>query len=134
MGHEKLLLPNRFERGRGLMHKAYVDGELARRVTQPFQNVDEEPTLESEVLGRSISFRRPTNPHSGCFFLNHGQMERWMSDASFLKRETAFIGPLESAATLSIMRTFQVYKPDRESADFLEVEHFGDQFIRQLRQ
>ena len=34
-----------------------------------------------------------------------------------------FISPLESAATLGIMKNFNVYKPDYSCASFLEMEH-----------
>ena len=48
-------------------------------------------------------------------------------------RDTSFVGPLESAATLGIMRTFKVYKPARENANFLEVEHYGRRFSSLIR-
>jgi hypothetical protein len=38
----------------------------------------------------------------------------------FFDRDTSFIGPLESAATLGIMRAFRIYKPAPEHAAFLE--------------
>jgi hypothetical protein len=84
-------------------------------------------------LGIPIRFCRPANPHSGCFFLNAAQMSRWAARPDFLDRDTSFIGPLESAATLGIMRTFRVYKPTVENANFLEIEHHGTGFIGQLR-
>ncbi len=43
------------------------------------------------------------------------------------------IGPLESAATLGIMRSLKIYKPAPENANFLEVEHHGCRFIRLIR-
>jgi hypothetical protein len=60
-------------------------------------------------------------------------MAHWMRQPHFLDRSPAFIGPLESAATLGIMRTFRIYKPARENASFLEIEHFGTGFLSQLR-
>jgi hypothetical protein len=75
---------------------------------------------------------RALNPHSGCFFLTAAQMKRWAESAHFLDRDTRFIGPLESAATLGIMRTFKVYKPARNSANFFEIEHRDDAFIRMV--
>ena len=60
-------------------------------------------------------------------------METWSRQPHFLDRDTSFIGPLESAATLGIMRTFRVYKPAVESAGFLEIEHFGTSFLGELR-
>ena len=47
--------------------------------------------------------------------------------------DTFFAAPkLESAATLGIMRAFRIYKPAPENASFLEIEHHGSAFIRQL--
>ena len=60
-------------------------------------------------------------------------METWARQPYFLDRDTRFVGPLESAATLGIMRTFRVYKAAVESAGFLEIEHFGTSFLGQLR-
>ena len=134
VGQQNLLLPNRFERGPGpLAHKAYVDGDLALHVTARFQNIEEAPQFDATVMGQRLLFRRPLNPHSGCYFLNHEQMREWIQRADFLDYDSSFIGPLESAATLGIMRTFRIYKPAIEQASFLEIEHFGDQFIRLLR-
>ena len=85
-------------------------------------------------MGVPVAFRRTLNPHSGCFFLNAAQMEHWARQPYFLNRDTSFIGPLESAATLGIMRTFRVYKPVPEHASFLEIQHWGDGWIRRLAQ
>ncbi|MFW5792070.1 MAG: hypothetical protein ACOCVU_05360, partial [Desulfohalobiaceae bacterium] len=76
-----------------------------------------------------ITFVRPLNPHSSCFFLNREQIERWTGGKYFLDRDTRFISPLESAATLSVMRTFRIYKPGPANMGFLEVEHQGSGFI-----
>jgi hypothetical protein len=134
IGPESLLLPNRFESGtRPLVTKAYLDGDLAEEVTAPWQNVGDVPELSSTVLGRTITFRRPLNPHSGCFFLSAAQMGNWLRQPHFLDRDTSFVGPLESAATLGVMRTFRIYKPGRDNASFLEIEHFGSRFLDQLR-
>lgn len=131
VGNDKLLIPNRFERGPGPKRfKGYVDGPLLPRVTRKWQNLEEKTELRSTVMGRSILFRRPLNPHSGCYFLNAEQMAHWSRQEYFLDQDTSFIGPLESAATLGIMRAFNIYKPAAANANFLEIEHSGDQFLR----
>jgi hypothetical protein len=133
-GMEALLLPNRFERGTGeLVNKAYIDGDLAPGVTARFQDVSEIPDFRGTALGVPLIFKRPLNPHSGCYFLTAEQMARWTRQPDFLDRSSSFVGPLESAATLGIMRAFRIYKPSRENASFLEIEHFGTGFLRQLR-
>ena len=134
LGDEALLQPNRFEVGPlGLVHKVYIDGDLAPQVTAPFQDLSVVPIVTGHLLGTTIEFRRARNPHAGTFFLNARQMQTWASRPDFLDRETLFVGPLESAATLGIMRTFRVYKTAAESAGFLEIEHFGTNFLSQLR-
>jgi hypothetical protein len=134
LGDEVLLQPNRFEVGPlGLVHKAYIDGDLPARVTAPFQNLADRPQMTGMLMGKPVVFKRASNPHSGSFFLNRNQMDAWASQPYFLDRSSAFVGPLESAATLGIMRAFRVYKAARESASFLELAHFGTAFLGQLR-
>ncbi|OLP16515.1 hypothetical protein BST81_20150 [Leptolyngbya sp. 'hensonii'] len=130
-GPLKLLQPNRYEASlRVLLRKAYIDGPLPLSATEQFQNPQAEAELLSEVLGRSIGFHRCLNPHAGCYFLNAEQMEHWADQPYFLDRDVRFQGPLESAATLGIMRTFQVYKPAAACGNFLEVQHFGAGYLR----
>jgi hypothetical protein len=134
VGDDCLLQPNRYEVARdAIVHKAYIDGELAERATAPFQDTHDSPPLVGDVLGVRALFRRTGNPHAACFFLNARQMEHWARQPYFLDRDTRFVGPLESAATLGIMRTFKIYKPAPENAAFLEVEHFGNAFLSRIR-
>lgn len=133
-GEDALLMPNRFERSEGpLACKAYVDGDLAERLTMKFQDLRDRPVLNASVLGRELSFVRAKNPHAGCFFVSQKQLQRWTSQQSFSVRDSAFIGPLESAATLGAMRSFRIYKPATDNAAFFEIEHQSNQFIGQLR-
>ena len=74
-------------------------------------------------------FQRVNNPHAGCFFLNAKQMEASKKQPYFLDRSADFGGPLKSAATLGVMRAFNIYKPSRENADFLEVAHLHHRYI-----
>ena len=133
-GRDKLLLPNRYECGdHAFVRKAYIDGDLAARVTEPFQDVNDSPRVIGRVLSESIIFSRALNPHSGCYFLDAEQMTHWAGQPYFLDRDTRFIGPLESAATLGIMRAFKVYKPGPDHAAFLEIEHADRRFLRLIR-
>jgi hypothetical protein len=134
VGPAAVLLPNRYEVARGgVAWKAYLDGDLPAEVTAPFQNIAEAPELKGSCLGLEVTFRRQSNPHSGCFFLTDEQMRAWGRRRDFLDRDTRFIGPLESAATLGLMRAFRIYKPAPEVASFLEIEHAGTAFIGKLR-
>jgi hypothetical protein len=130
-GNGNLLQPNRYEVSpQGAVFKAYVDGDLADSATSTFQNVDEQRQLMGKIMEQTIAFERALNPHSGCYFLNAEQMAHWAKQSHFLDRDTRFIGPLESAATLGIMRTFRVYKSTPAYANFLEIQHFGASFLK----
>jgi hypothetical protein len=134
VGNEALLQPNRYEAAPvGLVRKVYLDGEIDEEVVRPFQNHRDRPTILTDILGTRVVFQRPSNPHSGCYFLNQAQMRAWAARPDFLDRDPGFVGPLESAATLGIMRTFRIYKPAPENAAFLEIQHYGNSFLSQLR-
>jgi len=130
-GDEAVLQPNRFEVAVGQpLHKLYVDGDLRdRSISERLQDVNDRPELEAEAFGKQLVFRRVNNPHSGCFFLNARQMQHWVEQPDFLNRDPSFAGPLESAATLGIMRFFRAYKPARENAGFLEVRHLDNRYL-----
>jgi hypothetical protein len=134
LGNERLLQPNRYEAGaHPLVSKAYIDGDQRPRTTARYQTPGKSRRLISSVLGVRVFFRRALNPHSGCFFLNAAQMQHWANQPHFLDRDTGYVGPLESAATLGILRTFEVCKPLPQNASFLEIEHFGTGFMRKIR-
>ncbi|MBN3908935.1 MAG: calcium-binding protein [Nostoc sp. NMS1] len=129
-GDLNLLQPNRYEVSpHGLVHKAYIDGDLALRVTAPFQNVQEQQELKGTIMNTLITFRRALNPHSGCYFLNANQIAHWANQPYFIDRDISFVSPLESAATLGIMKTFRIYKTSPEQASFLEIQHSGTGFL-----
>jgi hypothetical protein len=132
-GNAALLQPNRYERDSfGGGRKAYVDGDLDPELTAQFQSVGRRRVRTEKILGRKVAFCRSLNPHSGCYFLNQRQMEQWAGEPHFLDRDTSFVGPLESAATLGIMRTFDVYKPAPAYADFFEIEHSSGRYMALL--
>ncbi len=129
-GNGNLLQPNRYELSPlGTVPKAYIDGNLRPEITAKFQNIQEQSQLKGKVMEKVIAFHRTLNPHSGCYFLNGEQMAEWVSKPYFLDRDKSFIGPLESAATLGVMKTFRVYKPAVAHASFLEIQHFGTVFL-----
>ena len=128
-GDHCLLQPNRFEApGRGPWRKVYIDGDLAGRVTAPFCDPGAAPAVSGDCLGRTVTFQGARNPHSGCWFLNARQMEMLAARPDMAEPSEAFVGPLESAATLRIMQAFTVYKTTPEHMDFLEVQHAGAAF------
>jgi hypothetical protein len=130
-GPSALLQPNRFEVVEGRVGaKLYVDGELKYpSTTGRFQDITQRPALEAAVFGRPVRFERAANPHSGCFFASAQQLGRMAQSPLFGEPGEDFIGPLETAATMMIMRMFDVYKPVPENAGFLEVRHLGRRFM-----
>lgn len=133
-GEDTVLQPQRFEAGDvGVPVKLYIDGALSAHVrTGTFQDVGDQSTLRAHELGRDLAFIRFENPHAGCFFLTSAQMRRWMNEPYFLDRSAAWVGPLESAATLGLMRAFRVYKPALGNAAFLEVEHLDHRHVNRI--
>ena len=129
-GEAALLQPNRFELAdHPAPYKVYIDGNLRDRTLVGPQRNDGQARLTAPVIGRPMAFQRVHNPHSGCFFLSAAQLARWSAQPDFGVPSAAFCGPLESAATLGIMRHFRVYKPARENAAFLEIEHLDRRYL-----
>ncbi len=130
-GDRALLQPNRYELSHeDRVHKLYIDCNLLNPgLSEPYQNIAVRPKLQGRVLNQKIQLQRVNNPHAGCFFLNQKQMRKWAAEPYFLDRATDFGGPLESAATLGIMRCFECYKPARENAAFLEVAHLHPRYL-----
>ena len=134
---DSVLQPNRFEvsieplpHSRGVRaYKTYIDGPPAQQaLSEPFQDVDARPDLRRNFLCSELLLRKTHNPHSGCFFLSREQLAGWFSVSGAREHASDFAGPLESAATLGIMRAFDVYKPARENASFLEIQHLDRRY------
>jgi len=132
-GVHALLQPNRYEIPLDTRpRKIYVDGDIPAALTAPFQDISQQPEVTFDCLNVTVTCRRTSLPHSGCFFLNGEQLEYWSQQEWFLDRNTSFLNPLDSAATLGIMRTFRVYKPVAAVASFLEIEHCGERLTRMI--
>jgi hypothetical protein len=129
-GDETLLLPHRYELATAEpLHKLYIDGPVRPDFTAKWQDINAQRTLESQFLGETIGFERWSNPHSGCFFLNAAQMQKWAASASFLDGDCSFAGPLESAASLGVMKNFRTYKPAFINAGFHEIRHMHNRYL-----
>jgi hypothetical protein len=126
-----LLQPNRFEVAVGShADKLYLGTRLSgSEISRRFQDTSDTPLVKASLMGMELRFERVENPHSGCFFLSAEQMAAWAAAPYFLDRSAEFWGPLESAATLGIMRTFKVYKPAHENCGFLEVRHLANRYL-----
>lgn len=129
-GPAALLQPNRCEiRPDGLVQKLYVDYHLRPGLTEPYQDVTDEPRLHMPFIDETIVFERTSYPSAGCFFLNGEQLTLWAEGPHFLDGDTSYLSPLDSAATLSVMKTFRIYKPVLDQAWFFEVLHASPRWI-----
>ena len=132
-GEKRLLLPNRFELSACHdMHKAYIDGDFTDSALRALYPKGRLEKVEAAFLGRPLVLELALNPHAGMFFLSAGQMGAWAAAPHFLDRDISFIGPLESAATYGMLRTFHVFKPHLDNASFLEVLHAGEHFLSSI--
>lgn len=132
-GPEALLQPNRYETtNRSRAFKAYVDYSLHECRTAAYQNLLDRPSLAMEFLGETIRFERTSYPAAGSFFLNARQFERWTTGPHFADDDVSFIGTLDSASTLSVMKSFRIYKPMLDQAWFLEVTHLSPRWVETL--
>ncbi|CAO3424125.1 hypothetical protein [Azospirillum doebereinerae] len=131
-GHEQLcvLLPNRYETTvQSRYRKLYIDRTVLKNLQRQDVDPEDRRILKGTFLNRPLLLERPTNPHSGCFFLTAQQMRIWMEKPFFLDYDVDFVGPLESAATLGIMRTFKIYKAHSSCANFFEIQHACNRHI-----
>ena len=132
-GPEVLLQPNRYETmNKGRAFKAYVDYALHEQRTAAYQDLSDRPRLDMEFLGECVRFERSSYPAAGSFFLNAEQFDRWAASPHFADCDVSFIGTLDSASTLSVMKTFRVYKPVLDQAWFLEVAHLSPRWVETL--
>jgi len=132
--NDNLLQPNRFELSRHhSVLKCYLDGNVGDIYSCLSLYPTDGPEFSTNFFGSYFRFSQPLNPHSGCFFLNAEQFEYWTRQSHFSEKDTSFIGPLESAASIGIMKTFNIYKPVPDNANFLEIGHHGDSFIKRIK-
>lgn len=126
--YESILMPHRYEL-LPVSHrssKLLVDGHIEFEGSCDW-HVPETGVFSNRFLdGRLISFDRPVNPHSGFFGLSKYQVE---SIANKELPVNGFVGPLETAATLTPGLFFQILKIALPDASFFWVEHACPSFI-----
>lgn len=128
-GLEYLLLPQRMEISGSphVVDRLFIDGalpseELPRVISDP------PPALAIELPTGTTYFESPRNPHAGCFALTPEQMKRWVDDDCWQDGDCSYVSPLESAATLGLIKMFRLYKPAFACASWLEIQHWGSSF------
>lgn len=128
-GPASLLAPTRYESSGGL--KVHPDGPLPDVATAALQRPLGRDRLEGDWFGLHLTFERPSNPHSGCFFVENAGLERLCAHPGFGVPHTSIVRTLETAATGPVTETFCVYKASPSCSDFLEVEHQGSRYLGQ---
>lgn len=120
-GGAMVLMPHRHERdnhsGIGVM---LIDGPLRNDFIRRFHTPADNRASGSFDGRETIHFDVPANPHAGCFCLNRIQVERLRALAL---AEEGFVGPLETAATLTVLEHLTVVKPALPQWRFLCLEH-----------
>jgi hypothetical protein len=130
-GKHRLLQPHRYEiNPRAKFLKTYIDGDLKPSFIDPFlaRVEEDEEQLEFKLESTAVRIERTKNPHSGFFFLSQEQLSLWSKKNYFMDLDCSFVGPLESAATLGILKTFSVYKAAEPNMNFFEVQHLDTKF------
>ena len=129
-GDQYLLMPNRIEtlQNQGQLRRFYIDGDYNPAASKEYR-CSTEQMLCFPHLGEMVRFEQPSNLHSGSFFLNREQARIYTASGHAAAIDTSFHGPLESAATLGMLKTFQLMKPAPENGRFLTVEHCGRNFM-----
>lgn len=135
LGPWALLQPNRFERGHHpLSKKCYVDGPLREGALDLYRDSSRPDTAALDWGYSKIHLEKAKNPHSGTFSLSQTQWDLWKSSPHFMGMDVSFVGPLESAASLSVMKTFEIFKTIPEDAHHFEIEHQAQGFLSQVIQ
>lgn len=130
-GSTRVLQPHRYELNlRGPRLKTYIDGDLRGGFIRPFlaKHPETESVLVQETGLGTLRYERALNPHSGFFCLSATQVEAWSAAPHFMDRDCSFVSPLESAATLAILKSFSVYKTAAPDQGYLEVQHMDRRF------
>jgi hypothetical protein len=129
-GYRRTLMPNRYEwNPEGPAHQTFIDGDLAHRAVARWVDPrPDEEVLAAPALGAPVTFRRARNPHSGMHILTREQVDHWRRQPQWDDKDTGFIGPLESAATLGVLKTFSIYKSWGRAYPFFAVEHLDRRF------
>lgn len=135
-GLDCLALPQRFELLPipSRIDKLYIDGVMPGEQLKLHLPDPVPPLHLQDSLWGDVTFESPRNPHAGCFVLRPDQLRHWSKQSWWLDGDCSFISPLESAATLGLLKTFRLYKPSFASAMFLEAQHWGTNFLTLMAQ
>ncbi len=125
-GPRALLAPTRVETAyTGTPAKIIVDPPLPEHLRAPFRRPGQRAELSAVWHGDEWHFGLPANPHAASFFLTQEQLAYWVAQPHFDDRDASWVGPVESAVSLGIGKTFDIYKAVSPDPFFLEIHHYG---------
>lgn len=127
--HRYALMPHRYEPTvANAPQRLCVDGPIKSvDQIQPVWASDEAIVASGRFWdGQEVSFCAASNPHSGSFCVSDIQLEQ-LRKAEWTP--VSFVGPLETAATGSIMNNFPILKPSWACREFLMLEHGNPSFL-----
>ena len=129
-GDQYLLMPNRIEtmECQGQLRRFYIDGNYNPAASEAYRQSLGPVALLSIILGKWCVSSNLRTSIQVVFFSTASKREiRWKWPCCSNRYQ--FHGPLESAATLGMLKTFQLMKPAPENGRFLTVEHGGRNFM-----
>ena len=127
--HRFVLMPHRRESCvANAPQSMYVDGPIKEKNSEETVFAGSEKEVASGRFwdGQSVIFCEASNPHSGSFCLSVPQLEKLRSSNW---PPASFVGPLETAATGTILGQFPVLKTSWACRDFLRLEHGNPSFL-----
>ena len=130
--HRFVLMPHRCEQTvANAPQRFFVDGPIKPEdQAEPVWASDEDVVANGRFWdGQELGFVQTSNPHSGSFCLSAPQLEQLRS-AQWPPAQ--FVGPLETAATGTVLGHFPVLKPSWACRDFLTLEHGNPSFLSLL--
>jgi len=130
--HRLVLMPHRREPTvANAPQQLYVDGPIKPEgQPQPVWASDERVVASGRFWdGQELSFAEASNLHSGSFCVSAPQLQQLRSVPW---PPPTFVGPLETAATGTLLGQFPVLKPSWACREFLTLEHGNPSFLRLL--
>ena len=129
-----VLMPHRYEPTvANAPQRLCVDGPIkpVEQSEQVWANTEAVVASGRFLDGQEVSFCKASNPHSGSFCVSASQLDQ-------LRQSTwpplSFVGPLETAATGSVLAHFPVLKPSWACREFLMIEHGNPSFLGLMSQ
>jgi hypothetical protein len=130
-GPQRLLQATNYEMAQsGRPAMVARDPALSDTLLAPFRRPGHAERLAMDWRGAEQSFVRPANPHARSYFLSDAQLRLWTAAPTFYDRDASWVGPIESAMSLSIGRTFDLYRAAAPDPFFLSIQHHGTRYAR----